>query len=267
MAEKSENRSKFLRYAKAGLPLKDELVIDSHTHIGSYYYDYYIPNNNSKSFIEHMDRLGINKICAFSYAGVHSDFKYGNDEVAEMATEYSDRIIGYVFLNLHYPDEWIPELERCHKIGLTRGIKLYGKGQGRTTKEAKMTPVYQYADDNRMIIINHSWGSKEFLDELAGNYPNICFIVGHGLLENVLELAGILRRRKNVYLSTTVAYWFGALENCLKHVSSRKLLFGSDLGYTDGAAELAAICYGKISDEAKRRILGLNMREILDKYC
>ena len=223
MVENSENNSKFLRFAKAGLPLKDELVIDCHTHIGSYYYDFFIPNNETESYIEHMDRLGIDKLCAFSYAGIRSDFKFGNDNVAEMVKEYPDRIIGYVFLNLHYPDEWIPELERCRKLGLTRGIKLYGRDQGKTTKEAKMVPVYQYADDNHMIIINHSWGSKEFLDELSCNYPNICFIVGHGLLENIVDLAELVRRRNNVYLASTVAYWFGALENCLKHISSRSI--------------------------------------------
>jgi predicted TIM-barrel fold metal-dependent hydrolase len=207
-----EQVSSLLRFAKEGIPLKDDLIIDSHSHIGGYYSDFSIPYNNPKNYIEHMDRLGIDKICAFSYAGMNSDFRYGNDEVIKAVKDYPNRIIGFVFLNLNYPHEWIPELIRCGKHGLTRGIKLYGEFfggfQGKNTKEAKLEPVFRYANDHNMIMISHLWGEKfgeqEYLEEIAEEYPNICFILGHGTYWGYMY-ADVLRKKNNVYLCTAVS--------------------------------------------------------------
>jgi predicted TIM-barrel fold metal-dependent hydrolase len=151
-------------------------------------------------------------------------------------------------------------------MGLTKGIKLPGRYQGKTTKEAKLDPVYKYAEDYGMVLINHDWGSPEFLDELAEKYPKVCFIMGHpGSAE---AFASVLNGRENVFECTTAAsLMFGELEHLLKHVKCEKVLFGSDLGFLDGPIEMASVCYAKISDEAKRKILGLNMQDVLKKYC
>jgi predicted TIM-barrel fold metal-dependent hydrolase len=209
---------------KEGISFKDELVIDAHNHIGGYYVDFSIPFNDNKDYIAQMDRLGIDKICAFSYAGLNSEFTYGNNLVAKAVKEYPDRIIGFTALNFNYPKEWIAELERCRKMGLTKGIKLPGLYQGKTTKEAKLDPVYKYAENYGMVIINHDWGSPEFLDELAEKYPKACFIMGHPGPAEVF--ASVLNGRENVFECTTAA-----------------------------------------SDEVKRKILGLNMQDVLKKYC
>jgi predicted TIM-barrel fold metal-dependent hydrolase len=82
------------------------------------------------------------------------------------------------------------------------------------------------------------------------------------------KFAEVLNKRKNVFTCTTAAsLMFGELEYLLKYVKSDKILFGSDLGFLDGPIEMASVCYAKISDKAKRKILGLNMQAILEKYC
>jgi predicted TIM-barrel fold metal-dependent hydrolase len=48
-------------------------------------------------------------------------------------------------------------------------------------------------------------------------------------------------------------------------LGSDKILFGTDLTYLDGTFQLGTVIYAKISDGDKRKILGLNMKNILDK--
>jgi len=257
----TEVKGKFLRLAKAGLPIDDELVIDAHTHLGGYFNLYHIPFGDVKGILEQLDRLGIDKICTFSFAGVNSDFTLGNDLVAEAVKQHPNRIVGYTTLNANYPEEWIRELERCRKIGL-KGIKIICEYQGTTTERTDFSPVFQYADDQRMIMINHYWGSPQFLDSLAAKYPNACFVTGH----YSTEYAEVLRKRKNVYQCTCAALMFGDIEKLLRLVDSGKIVYGSDLTDLDGPFGLAPILYAKISDEDKRKILGLTVQRILNEY-
>jgi len=252
---------KFVRLAKAGLPIKDELVIDAHTHIGGHFNLYHIPFGDIKGIIEQMDRLGIKRICTFSFAGVNSDFTLGNDLITQAVREYPERLIGYITLNANYPDEWLRELERCRKAGL-RGIKIICEYQGTTTEETDFSPAYEYANEYHMIIINHYWGNPRFLDALAEKYPNACFIVGH----YSTQYADILHKRANVYQCTCASLMFGDIERLVEKVDVGKIVYGSDLSDLDGPFGLAPILYAKIPDENKRMILGLTMQKILDDY-
>jgi predicted TIM-barrel fold metal-dependent hydrolase len=211
--------------------------------------------------VEQMGRLGIRRICAFSFAGVNSDFTLGNDLLAQAVKEHPDRIVGYATLNANYPDEWIPELERCRAMGL-KGIKLICEYQGTTTERTGFEPVYQYADNERMIILNHYWGSSKYLDGLAERYSDACFIIGH----YSTEYARVLRERENVYQCTCAALMFGDIERLLKVADADKIVYGSDLTDLDGPFGLAPVLYARIADEDKRKILGLNMQEILERY-
>jgi len=252
---------KFVRLAKAGLPIENELVIDAHTHLGAHFNLYHIPFGDAKGIIEQMDRLGINRICTFSFAGVNSDFTLGNDLVAKAIREYPDRMIGYTTLNANYSAEWLPELERCRKLGL-KGIKIICEYQGTTTEEIDFRPVYEYANQNHMIIINHYWGKPQFLDTLAEVYPDACFIIGH----YSTQYASVLSKRENVYQCTCAALMFGDVEKLVEMVDVGKIVYGSDLTDLDGPFGLAPILYAKIPDEDKRKILGLTMQKILDDH-
>jgi len=252
---------KFLKLAKAGLPIKDELVIDAHTHLGGYINLYHIPFGDIEGILGQLDRLGIDKICTFSFAGVNSDFTVGNNLIAEAVREHSDRIVGYTTLNANYPHEWMSELERCRKLGL-KGIKIICEYQGRSTEKTDFSSVYQYANDHHAVMINHYWGSPQFLEGLAEKYPCICFIIGH----YSTEYAEVLRRRRNVYQCTCAALMYGEIERLLKLVDAKKIVYGSDLTDLDGPFGLAPILYAKISEEDKTKILGINMQKILDEY-
>jgi len=43
---------KFIKLAKAGLPIEDEIVIDAHTHLGGHFNLYHIPFGDLEGIIE-----------------------------------------------------------------------------------------------------------------------------------------------------------------------------------------------------------------------
>jgi hypothetical protein len=49
-------------------------------------------------------------------------------------------------------------------------------------------------------------------------------------------------------------------------VGADKILFGSDMPFVNANAQIGKILYARISDEDKRKILGLNMANILRNW-
>lgn len=250
----------FEQRAKRGLPVEGELVIDAHAHLGVLK-DYFVPKPDASQLVAYIDRYGIDTACIFAFAGVGSDFVYGNDLVAEAVRAHPGRFIGYTTLNANYPETLIAELERSDRRGL-RGIKLITAYQGQSEETERFFPVYEWANARHKIILSHQWGSAEFLDRMAVRYPDICFVIGH--LNR--DYADVVRRRDNVYTTTTFVPWPGAIAQAVGWFGVPKILFGSDFPDLDTSLNIGPILTAKLTDEDKRRILGLNMKMILDTY-
>jgi predicted TIM-barrel fold metal-dependent hydrolase len=243
-----------------GLAVAGELVIDAHAHLGVLK-DYFVPQPDASRLVAYMDRYGIDTACIFAFAGVGSDFVYGNDLAADAVRGYPKRFIGYTTLNANYPEELIGELERGDRLGL-RGIKLITAYQGQSEETERFFPVYEWANARRKIILSHQWGSASFLARVATRYPDICFVIGH-LNTGYAE---VVRQHENVYTTTTFVPWPGAIANAVQRFGASKILFGSDFPDLDTSLNLGPLLTAKISDEDKRLILGLNMERILTTY-
>lgn len=253
--------SELRELALRGESLKGEYIIDSHTHIGGLSVKYHLPDSSTGDMIREMNRLGVNTAITFSFAGVTSDYVYGNDVTAEAVRNFPDRFIGYAVVNPHYHTEMQDELERCKDLGL-HGIKLTAEYQKYPPEGPGLFPAYEYAHENSWPIINHNWGSPLFLDRLASTFKNACFIIGH----YSLAYADVINAHDNVYQNTCAAINFGDIEKLLEVVPAEKVLFGSDFPDLPLMFSLAPILYARIGDGDKRRILGQTAREIIEKW-
>lgn len=255
--------AKFLEYARSGKPLKGELVIDSHTHLGVFNY-YHIADGDTDSVVREMDRLGVDRACTFSFAGVTSDFIYGNDVVAAAMAEHPNRFVGFAVVNPHYPDDMKSELERCLALGF-KGIKLIAAYQNYPEEGPNYYPAYEFAHENRLMTLSHHWGSPEFLDRLARDYSNATFIIGHWF--HLPEYGEVVRNRANVYQCTCAAgLFFGDIERMVATLPVEKIVYGSDFTDLPMMFSLGPVLYARISDDDKRAILGLNMQRVLQQH-
>ncbi len=255
------NAPSLLELGRAGQALTDELVIDAHTHCGRFNI-YYLPQSDAPGLVEHMDRLGIDRAVTFALEAVGSDFVIGNNVTLDLVRRRPDRFIGFATMHARYPEEMIPELERCAAAGL-KGIKLIPAYQKYPETGENYFPVYEWADAQGWIVLNHSWGAPDFVREIARRYPRMCLLMGH-----ISEVyAQVLRQCDNVYTTTTNCLRRQALARAVQAMGAEKILFGSDFPDLDGAFNLAPILYAQISDDDKRRILGLNMARLLREHA
>lgn len=250
----------FERLVQLGQAVQGELVIDSHSHLGEINH-YFVPQAAADRIVACMDRYGIGLVCASGFAGVGSDFVYGNDLVAAAVRAYPERFFGYTILSANYPEALIPELERCEGLGM-RGIKLIAFYQGHPEETERFSPVYEWADARRKIILSHQWGAPEFLARTAEHYPHIAFLIGH----LNLRYADVVRRFDNVYTTTTFVPWPGAIATAVRRFGAEKILFGTDIPDLDPALNIGPLLTARISDADKRLILGLNMQRVLSTH-
>ncbi|MDO8684730.1 MAG: amidohydrolase family protein [Armatimonadota bacterium] len=254
--------SKFRQIAMHREKLDGEYIVDFHSHTGGLCKWYHLPDSSTPEMINEMDRHGINKAVTFPFSSITSDYAHGNNTVAVAAKEYHDRLVGFACVNPHYKDEIKDELERCRQMGL-RGIKLIPHYQKYPDEGPNILLACEYANDHSWPMLNHNWGSAEHLDNLAKTYKNACFIIGHYFGPIYTD---VLARRNNVFQCTCAALNFGDIETLVNDVPAEKIVYGSDFTDLPIMFSMGPILYARISDDDKRKILGLTAKSVLERW-
>lgn len=254
--------------ARRGQPVDNALVIDSHCHMG-HYHRFYAPENNAEGMLESMDALGIDIAFVAAHASIGPDYIYGNDMVIKAAQKYPDRFLGYVTINPHYPDDIINELERCFKAPGIKGIKLHPACHEVPIDYPAYTPVYEYANKHKHLILIHVWGigQVKIIDNLAGQYPDIRFLMGHsgGDVLAMEEAIRVINRHDNVYGDIALSIVReGNVEWLVDEIGSKKLIYASDMPFFDPRPAFGRVAMSSLPEEQKRDVLGLNMKGILN---
>ncbi|MBN1346827.1 MAG: amidohydrolase family protein [Phycisphaerae bacterium] len=247
---------------RLGRRLQGETVLDAHAHMGSHFNYYPLPDASLEQLVGEMDRHGVRRQITFSLAGVNNDFVYGNSLVHEMTSRRPERFWPLALISPRYPELILPELRRCAELGF-RGVKLITAYQGLPEDTPLLNPAYEFAAERGWIVLSHSWGTPGFLYGLARRHPQALFIDGHGSC----ALRGLQRDvPENVLFCTLTEFAYGVIERFVNNAPLNQIVFGSDMPDLPLAWGLGAVLMAKISDDAKRRILGVNLLEALYRH-
>jgi uncharacterized protein len=255
------------RRVRLGLPLQGVRIIDAHAHVGNLAV-MHMPESDPAALVLEMDRLGFEAICASEFLAIGSDDRRGNDQMAAAMACYPGRFLGYIAVNPNYPDEVVPEIERCLAQRPFVGLKFHPEWHDYPPSGPNYEPALAYAQERGLAVLSHTWGSASYLEHVSVRYPDAMFIAAHvGAAWNgrtPLEYAAVARRRPNVYLDTAISVtWFGALEQLVKEAGSEHVLFATDVPYIDPGVALGRIAFADLPDSTKERVLGMNMLDIL----
>jgi len=249
------HESKLYSTAMAGADLRGEGFMDCHAHLGRSNI-YHVPQWSPDELVSEMDRLGVEATCIFSLAGMGADDRRADDVVIEAQRRHPDRLIGFAFPGIYRPpDDFRAEIERCLEAGL-RGIKTY------THDAALLGIACGIAERERLLILNHNWGTPEALLDLAKGHPNAVLIVGH----TDRGYVKVFREVGNVYMCTCPLIAFGAPEWCVEAYGADRIMFGSDMSDLPLPWGMGPILYADVSDADKRAILGGNLRRLLETH-
>ena len=95
--------------------------------------------------------------------------------------------------------------------------------------------------------------------------PNVAFIIGHSASgwPMIDESCTEAKRRENVHLDLTGSILvYMAIETMVNRVGADRILFGTDIPFIDAAPGLGRVLMARLSDDEKRKILGLNAKAI-----
>ncbi len=241
--------------------LRDEQFYDCHGHIG-WCSNRHVVHDGPEDIVAEMDKFGIRAGCVFSFAGSMADEVYGNNEAAKMIAAYPDRFVGFTFVNPNRGEaRMIAEMERGLELGM-QGIKLAPSFQHYPLEGPVIDVACRFADEHGLFMLNHVWGSATQMRRLCTTYPNACFFTGH----MTFDYADVARDVDNLYICTCPLLGLLQTERAVEVYGADRMLFGSDLTDLPIGWGLGPILYARIPEGDKRRILGGNLRGLMDKY-
>jgi predicted TIM-barrel fold metal-dependent hydrolase len=245
---------------QAGRRLDHVEVIDMHCHAGQYN-GLYVPLSTPAAFVEYMDRYGVDLSCiSAAPPGAPGDVRLINDRLIAFKRAVPERFGVYVTLNTNQLDTMIDEIERVRAQVPIVGVKMHVYDQPHTIGEKRFDRLLEYLERNRLAVLHHDFG--EGLAERCREFPGVVFLEGHWLHT---ELAAAL---PNLYVSFCGEFRPGVLSaEVLARVPAEKIVFGSDMNLLDAGVNLAHVACADIPEEAKVKILGSNMRAILDRLA
>jgi predicted TIM-barrel fold metal-dependent hydrolase len=249
------------------------MIWDLHTHLSGI--PGVTPDERMARLLEYADRMGIDRVCvymglAWTAVPTPKDFRRQNDEVLAALSHWSSRAFGFVYLNPQFVDESLAELDRCVRDGPMVGVKLW---IAQRCADEKLDPIVTRATELKAVVFQHTWwkatgnepgeSTPDDLAALATRHPDATIICGHtgGDWERGVRA---IRRFKNVYAdlagSDAAA---GFTEMAVRELGAERVLFGSDAPGRSFATQLAKVVGADIPEDARRLILGENLKRLL----
>ncbi len=247
----------------AGRPLRDEIVIDAHMHVGKYY-NFLIPSNGVAALIENARRLGITRLYGSSLLSIRNDAIAGNTMVIETHAAYPNLFFPYLVVKPNYPEEIkeILDLAERHNI---KQFKIHDDGNSLPFDHHNYFPLYEYANHIGAVVLAHTYGQMHVapLMKVAKEFHSAKILLGHSGITNEDSYYIAVRSFNNIFLETCNSLaWYGLIERLVKQVGAERICFGTDMPFMSPDQQIGRILGAKITDDEKRRILGVNAQEL-----
>jgi len=215
-----------------------------------------------KGALEAMQKYNIERAVLVPRMAVDSDFRLGNKELFE-AIRSDDRLFGYLAVNPNYPEESIRLMRSA--MGLPKFIAA-------ACFQGASLP-YPNIDDYREILNAYRRFGKpvfvytphaeavEAAEQMAAEFPAIKFVFG-SMGGEEWKRAMTSSRLLNVLLETSGSFDAEKIEETVEHFGAHRVLYGSNLPFSDPASMLALIQNSDLPEESLEKILSGNAERL-----
>lgn len=181
------------------------------------------------------------------------DVTLGNDEMLAIQDRDAQRVRAYVTVNPNDTAHALEEIARCAERGAV-GVKL---AASRRADDPLLDPIAAAAERRQFPVLHHiwqhrtrEWPGQEISDgadlgRLALRHPRVAFILAHiGGGGDYRHTFAAVAHIPNVYLDLSGSgVDRGMLDDAVRAVGARRLLWGSDITMETGLAKLRALEY------------------------
>jgi predicted TIM-barrel fold metal-dependent hydrolase len=237
---------------------------------------------SAEDLVAEMDVSGVDASVAFSFGWTDPALIVEtNNYVLDAMRRYPSRIFGMAVSLPTSGEAAVYELERCAQAGMIGLGELMPHGQGyRLSDVALLAPLMEVARAHSLLVLSHCSEPVGHLYAGKGDvslsdivtfltaFPDIRFIAAHwgGGLPFYTLMPEIRNITANVWYDTAATVYlysqqiFRAAEAL---VGSERILFASDFGLLRQQRIIDHIAGSGLDEEAVRRVLGENARQLL----
>lgn len=241
--------------------MADIQVIDANTMFGIH--PTHRLDMSVERLVSEMDRHHIAASLTLSTIGVFHDHVAGNGLTLE-AAKANHRLIPIATVNpaLHFGSS--AYLQTLREQGF-RILKLYPFDQGWTLDSAAFGDLLAQLVPVKMpILVNASRaGEPTAVGRMVSGYPAPVILCSVSL-QTLRESIAVMAKLPNVMIETHGLHAPGALEMIAERIGADRVVFGSGAPRCAVAGSMAYVMGSDLSDEDKARVLGGNIKRILE---
>ena len=255
---------KFRAAALSGSALAGELVIDAHMHI-DIFNNFYMPRASLTDLVAGAQRIGVSHMYGSSLIAIRGAATEGNARSLEARKAYPREFSPYLVVKPNYPEE-IPGIISLAEHEKIRQFKIHDDGNDLPYDDPGYEPFYEWANGTSAVVLAHTFGRKHLvpLMGVASRFPRISFLLAHSGITEERVYAEAVRQHENIFLETCASLaWYGLIERLVAMAGADRVLFGTDMPFMSPDQQIGRILFSRVSDDEKRKILGLNARRIL----
>lgn len=245
-------------------------IIDAHAHVGSYF-QFPIRRNKIKEIAETARSYGIKKMCVSHLINFVYDVAEGNQLTQDAMKEYTDF---FLFGGVLDPRESEIDIERKYRA-INPNVCMWNELHPALHQYPIGAKGYRIILDlirkDPKPVLFHTDESDKFskpgqMEELVKAYPNIPFIIGHsGNVIGGFEIAmEIVKKYENAFLDSTFSRnYLGLMKRMIEKVGAEKIIFGSDIPFLNGAAQIGKLYESGVTDNDRQKIFHDNSAGLL----
>ncbi len=251
-------------------------IVDAHVHLGPMFdlRPAMFPGTYASDILKLMDAADVASSCVFAplwQGPIMQDptFEQANAALAAEVDGKRDRFHPYARVNPNHGAVAVAEMEKCHREYGFVGLKLHPTTEFFMPNNMElMAPIMDLCAAWHWPIFFHAGYyptcQPALFLPLADAYPTVPIILGHIGYAHYADSIVAARQCDNVYLETSANSTSAVIAEVIERTGPSKLLFGTDMPFTDPSDVIEKIrAVPGLSEGALRQVLGENMLNLL----
>lgn len=236
-------------------------------------------NLHPDELIAAMDEAGIDQICLSAWYRP-GKIVFSNAEVATYTDAYPKRIFGIASVNMHDPIAAVAELDYYVRHKGFKGLRVVPWLWNLPPTDAHYWPLYVKCIELEVPFLTQVGHTGPlcpsevgrpipYIDAVALQFPQLKIVCGHIGHPWTAEMVAVAWKHENVYIDTSAhlpKYYPPELMHFANTTGKQKVLFGTNfpqLSWKKCVDNVKEHIAPRLGDEALRRFMGENAREVL----